>query len=155
MVPQRQFSLPRLMMTVNPISGYITVFWNLMRLAESLLPDSLTPDEALTGPLPPPKNSHKFIRRQQFQKLLIKGFKRFLITVVLTAALLWTLFGYSKIPVLVESQKKIFNTLVTALSMILGIAIASSFKEVAISARWWILSKRKRPLSEVSASFPN
>jgi uncharacterized membrane-anchored protein YitT (DUF2179 family) len=99
----------------------------------------------------PAKNSHKFVRRRQLQKLLIKGFFRFTITITLTATLLWTLFAYSKPTVLTESQKRIFNTLVTALSMGLGIAIASSFKQVAINTRWWILSKKKRPLSEVDA----
>lgn len=67
--------------------------------------------------------------------------------------LLWTLFGYARKPVLVESQKRIFNTLVTALSMSLGIAIASSFKQVAVNIRWWILSRRRRPLSEVRVDF--
>jgi hypothetical protein len=128
---------------------------NLMELAESLLPHHDTLYRTPTASLPPPKNSHKFIRRRQLRKLLLKGFVRFFITVTLTATLLWTIFGYAKKPVMVDRQKRIFNTLVTALSMSLGIAIASSFKEVAINIRWWVLSRRKRPLSEVSAIVPS
>jgi hypothetical protein len=87
--------------------------------------------------------------------LLFKFSLRFFITITLTAGLLQTLFHYAKKPVLRESQKKMFNTLVTSLSMNLGIAIASSFKEVAISIRWWVLSRKKRPLSEVSTPVLN
>ncbi|KAH8746190.1 hypothetical protein BGZ57DRAFT_777929, partial [Hyaloscypha finlandica] len=92
-----------------------------------------------------------FVRKRQLLTLLSKGSLRFFITITLTAGLLQTLFHYAKRPVLRESQKKMFNTLVTSLSMSLGIAIASSFKEVAINIRWWVLSRKKRPLSEVDA----
>ena len=128
--------------------------WKLIEIAESLLPRHDAIYRTPTASLPPPKSSHKFVRRRQLRKLLFKGFLRFFITVTLTATLLWTIFGYAKKPVMVDRQKSIFNTLVTALSMSLGIAIASSFKEVAINIRWWVLSRRKRPLSEVSAIVP-
>jgi hypothetical protein len=130
-------------------------FGNLIKLVETLLPRHDTLYRTPTASLPPPKNSHKFIRRRQLRKLLLKGFLRFFITVTLTATLLWTIFGYAKKPVMVDGQKRIFNTLVTALSMSLGIAIASSFKEVAINIRWWVLSRRKRPLSEVRTIVPS
>jgi hypothetical protein len=129
---------------------------NLTKIAENLLPSSPPACRPPTVPLLSPKKiSHRFLRKRQLRKLLINGFLRFFITVTLTATLLWTLFGYAKMPVLLESQKRIFNTLVTALSMSLGIAIASSFKQVAINIRWWILSRRQRPLSEVSGIVPN
>jgi hypothetical protein len=144
--------------TLSPGSGddgksFSICLWlgNLMKLAESLLPRRDTLYRTPTASLPPPKNSHKFLRRRQLRKLLLKGFLRFFITVTLIVTFLWTIFGYAKKPVMVDGQKRIFNTLVTALSMSLGIAIASSFKEVAINIRWWVLSRRKRPLSEVSA----
>jgi hypothetical protein len=128
---------------------------NLTKIAENLLPRSPTAYRPPTVPLLPPKKSHRFLRKRQLRTLFINGFLRFFITVTLTATLLWTLFYYAKKPVLRESRKKIFNTLVTALSMSLGIAIASSFKQVAINIRWWILSRRKRPLSEVSGTILN
>lgn len=128
--------------------------WKLMKITESLLLHNDTLYRTPTASLPPTKNSHKFARRRQLRRLLFKGFLRFFITVALTATLLWTIFGYAKKPVMVDRQKRIFNTLVTALSMSLGIAIASSFKEVAINIRWWVLSRKKRPLSEVSAIVP-
>ncbi|KAE8444531.1 hypothetical protein EG329_014455 [Mollisiaceae sp. DMI_Dod_QoI] len=123
----------------------------IVNVAESLLAHSLGADQTSKGQLAQLKGHHKFVRRQQLWKLLSKGFLRFCITIILTVTLLWTIVAYSKIPVLVDSQKRIFNTLVTALSMSLGIAIASSFKQVAVNVRWWILSRKKRPLSEVDA----
>jgi hypothetical protein len=53
--------------------------------------------------------------------------------------------------VIFDNGKKAFNTLVTGLSMALGISIASSFKSVALSIIWWILSRKKRPIEEVGA----
>ncbi len=46
-----------------------------------------------------------------------------------------------------------FNFLVTALSLALGLNLASSLKSVAVKSRWWILSWEKRPLHEVISSF--
>jgi hypothetical protein len=133
----------------------IPAVWDLTKIAESLLPHSPTAYQTPTVPLLPPKKTHRFVRKRQLLTLLLEGSARFFITVGLTAGLLLTLFYYAKMPVLRESQKKMFNTLVTSLSMSLGIAIASSFKEVAINIRWWVLSRKKRPLSEVSTPVLN
>lgn len=46
-----------------------------------------------------------------------------------------------------------FNFVVTALSLALGLNLASSLKSVAVKSRWWILSWEKRPLEEVGHSF--
>jgi hypothetical protein len=51
------------------------------------------------------------------------------------------------------SQKRLFNFLVTAFSLALGLNLASSLKSVAVKARWWILSGEKRPLDEVRRFF--
>jgi len=45
-----------------------------------------------------------------------------------------------------------FNFLVTALSLALGLNLASSLKSVAVKSRWWILSWEKRPLDDVGHS---
>jgi hypothetical protein len=46
-----------------------------------------------------------------------------------------------------------FNFLVTALSLALGLNLESSLKSVAVKSRWWILSWEKRSLEEVGYSF--
>ena len=53
-----------------------------------------------------------------------------------------------------EVQKKVFNTIITGLSMALGINIASSFKNVAVDTRWFFLSRKNRPLKEVGSLWP-
>jgi hypothetical protein len=50
-----------------------------------------------------------------------------------------------------EQGKRMFNTLVTGLSMALGITVASSFKNVALDIRLWILSRKKRSIEEASS----
>lgn len=50
-----------------------------------------------------------------------------------------------------EVGKKLYNIHFLALSMILGISIASSFKAIALNLRWYILSRKKRPIEEVSS----
>jgi hypothetical protein len=43
-----------------------------------------------------------------------------------------------------------YNTVTTAISIALGLNIASAFKDMALNMRWPILSARKRNLDEVS-----
>lgn len=49
-----------------------------------------------------------------------------------------------------ESQKKMYNTITTGISIALGLNIASAFKDMALNMRWPILAARKRNLVEVS-----
>lgn len=42
-----------------------------------------------------------------------------------------------------------FNFLVTALSLALGLNLASSLKSAAVKSRWWILSWEKRSIDDV------
>ncbi|KAN0119277.1 hypothetical protein V8E51_001485 [Hyaloscypha variabilis] len=62
-----------------------------------------------------------------------------------------TITGFVNHGYIGEAGKKIYNTLFTALSMILGISIASSFKAMALNLRWYILSRKKRPIEEANA----
>ena len=91
----------------------------------------------------------EFDHRKQFIDLFVHGLLRFLITVVLIIILYQIIWSYSQYPMLDSSQKRVFNFLVTALSLALGLNLASSLKSVAVKARWWILSWKKRPLHEV------
>ncbi|KAH9206926.1 hypothetical protein DL95DRAFT_374802 [Leptodontidium sp. 2 PMI_412] len=73
-----------------------------------------------------------------------------MITFTLIGSFYGTLRTYQNHGIIGENGKKVFNTLVTGLSMALGISIASSFKSVALSIRWWILSRKKRPIDEAA-----
>lgn len=86
---------------------------------------------------------------KQLLRLLSWGLARFIVTGILVGGLYVTLWTFQAKSVMDETQKKLFNTIVTALSMALGINIASSFKNVAIDTRWWFLSRKRRPLKEV------
>jgi len=96
----------------------------------------------------------KFDRHRQFVQLACRGFVRFLLTTTLVFALYGTLKGYEHHGLIGKTGKRLFNTLVTGLSMALGISLASSFKAVALDLRWFVLSRKKRPIEEVNvASF--
>jgi hypothetical protein len=72
--------------------------------------------------------------------------------VTLVFTLYGTLKGYERHGLIGENGKKVYNTLVTGLSMALGISLASSFKAIALDLRWFILSRNKRPIEEVNPS---
>jgi hypothetical protein len=48
-----------------------------------------------------------------------------------------------------ENQKRWFNTWTVALSIAMGLNMASSFKEMALNLRWWLLSCSDRNMNEV------
>ncbi|MCJ1377462.1 hypothetical protein MMC17_000557 [Xylographa soralifera] len=96
-----------------------------------------------------PDLSREFSPRKQLFGLLSFGLVRFIVSGVLVGGLYATLWLFEAKSVMNELQKKLFNTIITALSMALGINIASSFKNVAIDTRWFFLSRKKRPLKEI------
>jgi len=69
-----------------------------------------------------------------------------MITLSVALGLYGKIIGFVNYGIIEEAGKKTYNTLFTALSMILGISIASSFKAMALNLRWYILSRRKSPL---------
>jgi hypothetical protein len=91
----------------------------------------------------------RFDRRRQLKRLIIEGLAHYIITIGLICGLYGTLKIYLSHGIIYENGKKVFNTLMTGLSMALGISIASSFKSVALSVRWCILSRKRRPIEEV------
>ncbi|KAM3432162.1 hypothetical protein MY4824_006711 [Beauveria thailandica] len=84
-----------------------------------------------------------FDRRRQLRRLLTKSLARWLITVVLCAAIYGVLLGYSSHDALPQRKKLEFNTLVIALTISLGLNIASSLKANAVELQWWLLSLRR------------
>ena len=97
----------------------------------------------------------KHSSRKQLRSLLIEGFKRCMITLVLESFLFGTIYGFSKYDVMTAAELAWYNSLVTGLSMALGISIGSSFKDIAINLRWWFLSRERRSLRDVSDINPS
>ena len=56
---------------------------------------------------------------------------------------------WAKKPVVDELSKRIFNAITTAISIALGLNVASAFKDMTMNMRWPILGFRKRNLDEV------
>ncbi|KAM3516106.1 hypothetical protein MY11210_000388 [Beauveria gryllotalpidicola] len=100
-----------------------------------------------TGGSPDPAVSHyayeHFDRGRQLRWLLAKSLARWLITVVLCASIYGVLLEYSAHDALPQRKKLEFNTLVIALTISLGLNIASSLKANAVELQWWLLSLRR------------
>ncbi|OAA60717.1 hypothetical protein ISF_05756 [Cordyceps fumosorosea ARSEF 2679] len=82
----------------------------------------------------------RFDRRRQLQKLLLRSLARWLITVVLCASIYGVLISYSSHEALAQRRRLEFNTFVIALTIALGLNIASSLKANAVELQWWLLS---------------
>jgi ribose/xylose/arabinose/galactoside ABC-type transport system permease subunit len=80
------------------------------------------------------------------------GFLRFIITLSLVGSFMGTIKVVSSDQVLSHNAKLWFNSIITGLSMALGLSVAEAFKRMTVDIRWWILSRKKRSLSEVSDS---
>lgn len=112
---------------------------------ESAPPPEKTPDT--------PKSSATLFRRnRQLVRLILSGSIRFIFTVALILGLYGTFKIYQNHGIMGEDGKTVYNTLVTGLSMTLGINIASSFKAIALDVRWYIISRKKRSIEEVCVS---
>lgn len=62
-----------------------------------------------------------------------------------------TLWHYSSKKVMTSAKKRVFNAIVTGLSIALGLSISSGLKAMALELRWWILSRQRRSLREVKS----
>ncbi|KAH9204595.1 hypothetical protein DL95DRAFT_430321 [Leptodontidium sp. 2 PMI_412] len=74
---------------------------------------------------------------------------RWLLTASLIVCLYVTLWHYSSKKVMTSAKKRVFNAIVTGLSIALGLSISSGLKAMALELRWWILSRQRRSLREV------
>lgn len=88
--------------------------------------------------------------RKQTTLQIAKGF---LPRWILTLAIAWAMYGvlvhYSKYSVMSRNSKRRFNAVITALSLLLGLAVASSLDGMVSDLRWWILSRRFRSRRKV------
>lgn len=63
---------------------------------------------------------------------------------------MWIFGSYDKMS---NDDRLWFNAILTGLSIVIGLAIASSLNAMTFNIRWWFLSLRKRPLRQVHTSF--
>lgn len=87
--------------------------------------------------------------KKQLWSIIIGSTSRFLVTAALCGGYILANHEFSKKGALNEKEKKLYNTITTAISIALGLNIASSFKDMALNMRWPILKFRKRSLVEV------
>jgi hypothetical protein len=86
--------------------------------------------------------------KSNFIQLFLHGLARCIISWILIASFYISLWMY-KDRVISPERKSGFDAITVALSIALGLNIASSLKSIALDLRWWILSKRRRPSQEV------
>jgi hypothetical protein len=110
--------------------------------------------DAWTMEVEKPKDSEHlqfhFRAKKQLRTLLRRGFVRFLMTLTLTFSLIFTIWFFAREGPITDKGKTWFISINTGLSIALGLSIAHGFKEMAVDLRWWLISCRQRPLSEVS-----
>lgn len=94
-------------------------------------------------------NEH-FKRGNQFKRLLLACAVRWALTAALVVGAYLVLWRYSLKPAMVSNKKKEFNTLIIAISIALGLNIASSMKHLVRELRWWVLSWYEWTPKEVS-----
>lgn len=71
-------------------------------------------------------------------------------TAALVAGTYIVLWQYSRKEAMVSKKRNEFNTLIIALSIALGLNIASSMKHLVRELRWWVLSWYEWTPKEVS-----
>lgn len=95
-------------------------------------------------------SSEHFKRWSQFKRLLLACALRWAVTAVLVVGVYLVLWQYSLKEAMVSRKKKEFNTFIIALSIALGLNIASSMKHMVRELRWWVLSWYEWTPKEVS-----
>jgi hypothetical protein len=89
---------------------------------------------------------------KQLQMLLYRGFLRWFVTAGLLGLLGITIWKYSTYRIISNDERLWFNAIMTGLSIVIGLAVASSLNAMTFNVRWWLLSLRKRPLRHVRDS---
>jgi hypothetical protein len=97
----------------------------------------------------PADTVRSFDHRRQRRRLFINSSFQWFITGFICAALAGTLYGFSTIITGLSSARKyIFNALVTGLSILLGLNLASSLRGYAQMMRWRFLASGYRTLQD-------
>lgn len=85
-------------------------------------------------------SAEHFKRKNQFKRLILACLVRWVMTVLLVVGAYLVLWRYSVKEAMLSNKKKEFNTLIIAISIALGLNIASSMKHMVRELRWWVLS---------------
>jgi hypothetical protein len=93
--------------------------------------------------------SREYRASKQLLQLFFWGFLRWFVTSGLLALLGITIWKYSTYSIISNDERLWFNAILTGLSIVIGLAIASSLNAMTFNMRWWFLSLRKRPLRQV------
>lgn len=91
----------------------------------------------------------EFHPSRQLRRLIVAGLSKWAVTIVICAGIYGTLIWFSTQPIFPKQQSFVYYALITALSIVLGLNIASSLKAMAQDIRWWVLSKRMWTLQEM------
>jgi hypothetical protein len=98
---------------------------------------------------PPSDTVRYFDHRRQRQRLFVNSSFQLFVTLFIAAALVSTLYGFSTLQYgITNIQKRLFNALVTGLSLVLGLNIASSLKGYAQMMRWRFLASGYRTVQD-------
>lgn len=90
-----------------------------------------------------------FDHRRQRIRLFVNSAFQFVVTLFLAAALVCTLYGFSTLQYgITDVQKRLFNALITGLSLVLGLNIVSSLKGYAQMMRWRFLASSYRTIQD-------
>ncbi|RKF76305.1 hypothetical protein GcM3_079018 [Golovinomyces cichoracearum] len=85
----------------------------------------------------------------QKQKVILSCLGRYLITIFLSVGYILTLVTWLKKSAVTATEKKIFNSIVTGISIALGLNISSALRDIALIVRWPILALGKQKLREL------
>ncbi|KAF4626784.1 hypothetical protein G7Y89_g11372 [Cudoniella acicularis] len=86
---------------------------------------------------------------RQLRHIFIVSSVRWFITLLLCISYIGAVIYWQHKGAQDETQKKIFNTVTTGISIALGLNISSAFKDMALNMRWPILHMKKRNLEEI------
>ncbi|OLN89330.1 hypothetical protein CCHL11_09004 [Colletotrichum chlorophyti] len=87
--------------------------------------------------------------KRPLRSVLIPVISRWAITMAIILSIYTVIIVYSNRSVMDQSTKRMYNALITGLSIALGLAVASSLNHMVAELRWWILSRRYRSKRKV------
>ncbi|KIW77330.1 hypothetical protein Z517_09776 [Fonsecaea pedrosoi CBS 271.37] len=90
-----------------------------------------------------------FDPRRQTRRVLLDCLMMWLWTAGICGALAGTMYGFSTIKTgLSQTQKYVYNAMITGLSIVLGLAFAAQFKQYAEMMRWRFLASQYRTIQD-------
>ncbi len=109
---------------------------------------SFTPSlhELLKRPTADPNTQREYSRKTQRYRLWRLTIGEFIYTLLICLAYFGILYAYSKKEVINVRQRRIFNSLITGVSLLLGVNLAGSLRSYAKLLRWRMLAVCYRPL---------